>query len=245
MSTTINFLPLIGVAVVAAGFVCRFNPMLVVSIAAIATGVAAKMSFYEILAQVGSDFIKARNLPLITLLALPVIGLLERHGLREYVQGVIGRVRTATAGRFLIVYLFVRQISSAIGLVSLGGQAQMVRPLIAPMAEGVAQSRYGKLGDQQLYRLRAFAASTDNIGLFYGEDIFVAFGAVLFMQNFLHTAGLSVDPTRIALAGLPTAICVFAIHSFRLYRLDAYLDRELTAVSIPNVSATAHKEIRS
>ncbi|KLU21915.1 membrane protein [Caballeronia mineralivorans PML1(12)] len=244
MSTTISFWPLLGVATVALGFICRFNPMLIVSVAAIVTGIAAKMPFHEILAQVGSDFVKARNLPLITLLPLPVIGLLERHGLREFVQRAIAKVRTATAGRLLIVYLFVRELSAAIGLMSLGGHAQMVRPLIAPMAEGVAESHYGKLGSRQVYRLRAFAASTDNIGQFFGEDVFVAFGGILFMQNVLHNMGIDVDPTRIAFAGIPTAVCVFVIHSFRLYRLDGWLDREQRTAAVEDVSASAGEECR-
>jgi uncharacterized membrane protein len=222
MSTPVDYWPLIGVAVVALGFICRFNPMLVVTIGAVATGFAAKMSATDILAQLGTGFIKARNLPLITLLPLPVIGLLERHGLREFVQRAIVRVRAATAGRLLVLYLLVRELSAALGLVSLGGHAQMVRPLIAPMAEGLAEERHGEIGDAR-YRVRAFAASADNIGLFFGEDVFVAFGVVLFMENFLRGAGIEVSPLRIAVAGIPTAVLVFFFHSFRLYRLDGWL----------------------
>ncbi|ACD20829.1 DUF969 domain-containing protein [Paraburkholderia phytofirmans] len=227
MNTAINFWPLIGVAVVAVGFILRLNPMMIVSVAAVITGFLAKMSFHDILAVMGVAFIKFRNLPLITLLPLPIIGLLERHGLREFVQTAIGKVRAATTGRFLICYLFVRETSASVGLVSLGGQAQMVRPLIAPMAESVAESQHGKLAPHQAHRIRAFAAASDNIGLFFGEDIFIAFGGVLFMQAALRTAGIEVSAIQIAFAGIPTAICVFLIHSFRLYRLDAWLERDI------------------
>jgi uncharacterized membrane protein len=222
MSSAVDYWPLIGVVVVALGFVCRFNPMLVVTIGAVATGFAARMSLHDILAQLGDGFIKARNLPLITLLPLPVIGILERHGLREFVQRAIVRVRVATAGRLLVLYLLIRELSAALGLVSLGGHVQMVRPLIAPMAEGLAEERHGPIGDAR-YRLRAFAASADNIGLFFGEDVFVAFGVILFMQNFLRGAGIEVSPMRLAMAGIPTAVLVFLFHSFRLYRLDGWL----------------------
>ncbi|MFN2767904.1 5-oxoproline transporter, DUF969 family subunit, partial [Escherichia coli] len=77
----------------------------------------------------------------------------------------------------LIVYLFVREITAAIGLTSLGGHPQMVRPLLAPMAEGATENRYGDLPERTRHRLRAMSAATDNVGLFFGEDIFVAFGA--------------------------------------------------------------------
>jgi len=53
----------------------------------------------------------------------------------------------------------------------------------------------------------------------------VAFGAIVLMQTILHGEGLEVDPLHMALWGIPTAICAFIIHSWRLYRLDRYLAR--------------------
>jgi len=241
---TINFWPLIGVAVVALGFVCRFNPMLVVALAAFVTGMAAKMPLHEILAQMGVAFVKARNLPLITLLPLPIIGVLERHGLREFVQRTIAQVRAATAGRALIAYLFVREVSAALGLMSLGGHVQMVRPVVAPMAEGVAQARHGDLNERQIYRLRAFAASSDNIGLFFGEDCFVAFGGILFTQHVLHNFGVDVSATSLAFAGIPIAVFAFLAHSARLYRLDGWLKKAQTKKSACSSSNTSCEEVR-
>jgi uncharacterized membrane protein len=75
--------------------------------------------------------------------------------------------------------------------------------------------------------LRAFAAATDNVGLFFGEDIFVAFGAIVLMTTFLREAGIDIEPIHVAVWGIPTAICAFLIHGFRLYLLDRRLDREL------------------
>jgi len=242
MNTTINFWPLLGVLAVVAGFACRINPMLIVAVAAVVTGLTAHFSFTEILSYIGTDFIKARNLPLVTLLPLPIIGILERNGLREYVQTLILKVRAATAGRVLIVYLFVREITATIGLVSLGGHAQMIRPLIAPMVEGVAKSRFGRLEDRHIFRLRAMSASADNIGLFFGEDIFIAFGGVLFMQAALRNVGIEVDANRIAWAGIPTAICVFLIHAYRLYRMDAWLQRDLKNNPTNRVASEASEE---
>jgi uncharacterized membrane protein len=181
----------------------------------------------KILAAIGTGFIKTRNIPLIILLPLAVIGLLERHGLRERAQTWIASIKAATAGRLLIVYLLVRELTAAVGLTGLGGHPQMVRPLIAPMTEGAAETRYGKLTDAVRHRLRAFAAATDNVGLFFGEDIFVAFGAIVLMTTFLREAGIEVEPIHVAVWGIPTAICAFLIHGFRLYLLDRRLDREL------------------
>ncbi|MFF7708444.1 5-oxoproline transporter, DUF969 family subunit [Pseudomonas sp. NPDC007930] len=239
MQDALNLWPLLGVAAIIAGFALRLNPLLVVALAALVTGVAAHMPLETLLAAIGSGFIKTRTLPLIILLPLAVIGLLERHGLRDHAQRWIGRFRSATAGRLLIGYLFVRETTAALGLTSLGGHPQMVRPLLAPMAEGAAVSRHGPLPGPVRQRLLAFCAATDNIGLFFGEDIFVAFGAIALMHTFLLGAGIDVEPLHIAVWGIPTAISVFIIHSLRLWRLDAYLARHHQAAAASTSEVTA------
>ena len=135
MLSDVNLWPLIGVAIIIVGFVLRFNPMLVVIVTAVGTALAAGFPIDKILATIGTGFIKTRNLPLIILLPLAVIGLLERHGLRQHAQNWISSIKSATAGRLLIVYLAARQLTAAIGLTSLGGHPQTVRPLLAPMAD--------------------------------------------------------------------------------------------------------------
>ena len=222
-----NLWPLLGVAVIIVGFLLRFNPMLIVACAALVTPLCAHFPPDKLLAAIGTGFLKTRNIPLIILLPLAVIGLLERHGLRERAQIWIAGIQTATAGRLLIVYLLVRELTAAVGLTGLGGHPQMVRPLLAPMAEGATEARYGKLSDAVRYRLRAFSAATDNIGLFFGEDIFVAFGAIVLMVTFLKEAGISVAPLNVAVWGMPTALGAFVIHSVRLHLLDRRLAKEL------------------
>ncbi|GAB7524072.1 DUF969 domain-containing protein [Paraburkholderia sp. 2C] len=223
MQSTVNLYPLLGVAVIVAGFLLRFNPMLIVTAAALVAGVAAHFPVEQMLAAIGTGFIKTRVIPLIILLPLAVIGLLERHGLRERAQIWIAGIRAATPGRLLVVYLFIRETTAALGLTGLGGHAQMVRPLVSPMVEGAAEARFGKLTDAVRYRLRAFAAATDNVGLFFGEDIFVAFGAIVLMVTFLKEAGIAVEPMRVAIWGMPTALAAFLIHGARLYTLDRWL----------------------
>lgn len=226
MQAAVNLWPLIGVAVIVVGFVLRAHPVLVVIAACAATGLAASMPVETILASLGAAFIKTRNLPMILLLPLAAIGLLERFGLREHAQASIAKIRAATAGRLLIVYLAVREISAAFGLTSLGGHASMVRPLVVPMAEGAAEARNGTLSDKLRYRIRAMAAATDNVGLFFGEDVFVAFGAIVLMQTILAAEGIAVNPIDIALWGIPTAVCAFFIHAWNLTRLDVAIRRE-------------------
>ncbi|WP_306395940.1 DUF969 domain-containing protein [Telluria beijingensis] len=229
MQSAVNLWPLLGVAVVVAGFLLRANPVLVAVAACGVTGVAAAMPVMALLESLGAAFVKTRNLPLILLLPLAAIGLLERFGLREQAQAVIARVRSATAGRLLIVYLFARESTAAMGLTSLGGHPTMVRPLVAPMAEAAAETQYGSLPERVRHRIRAMSAATDNIGLFFGEDIFVAFGAIVLMHTILQAEGIEVNPLHIALWGIPTAITAFVIHAWNLRRLDAEIRREVDA----------------
>lgn len=226
MQAAVNLWPLIGVAVIVVGFVLRAHPVLVVVAACGATGIAASMPVETIFASLGAAFIKTRNLPMILLLPLAAIGLLERFGLKEHAQASISKIRAATAGRLLIFYLFVRELSAAFGLTSLGGHASMVRPLVVPMAEGAAEARNGTITDKLRYRIRAMSAATDNVGLFFGEDVFVAFGAIVLMQTILNAEGIAVNPLHIAMWGIPTAITAFIIHAWHLTRLDGEIRRE-------------------
>lgn len=221
-----NYWPLLGVAAVVLGLVLRLNPVLVVTGAGLITGFAAGLAPLEILAVFGESFAKNRYLILI-LLTLPVLGALERFGLREHAQDFIRRQRRMTTGRLLLLYLAVRQATAALGLTSLGGQAQTVRPLLAPMAEGAALARAPALPESERARIRAMAAATDNVGLFFGEDIFLAFGAVLLIQSFYAEHGIALEPLHIALWGIPTALCAFAIHGLRLWHFDRALARQL------------------
>lgn len=228
----INLWPLIGLLVIIVGFLIRINPVLVVIVSGIITGLTANMPINQILAELGEGFLNTRNLALILLLPLVVIGMLERHGLKDHAQAWISRIKSVTAGRLLIIYLFIREITAAMGLTSLGGHPQMVRPLLAPMAEGAMENRYGPLPNHIRYRLRAMSAASDNVGLFFGEDVFVAFGAIIFMHNFMQqAANIETEPLHIAFWGIPTAICAFLIHSYRLYRMDQKLCKELSELN--------------
>jgi uncharacterized membrane protein len=231
MQTAVSLWPLLGVAVIVIGFLLRAHPVLVVVAACFTTGFAAMMPVEASLASLGRAFVKTRNLPLIYLMPLAAIGLLERYGLREHAQAAIARVKSATAGRILIVYLTVRELSAAAGLTSLGGHPNMVRPLVSPMAEAAAELRHPGLSERLRQRVRAMAAATDNVGLFFGEDIFVAFGAIVLMQTILRGEGIEVSPLHMALWGIPTAVSAYIIHAWRLRRLDREIERELLAAA--------------
>ena len=224
-------LVLLGILVVVAGFVARINPLLVILAAAIVTGVCAAIAPGVSLAALfqagvatltafGDAFNDNRYFHVVWLI-LPVIGLLERTGLQERARMLIARVKAASAGRLLLVYLLIRQGTSALGLTSLGGHPQMVRPLVAPMAEGAAEVEAGgTLPDTVRYRIRGMSAATDNIGLFFGEDIFIAIGSIILMVGFLEQEGIIVEPLQLSVWAIPTAIAAFIVHGARLLMFD-------------------------
>lgn len=230
-------LVLLGIGVVVLGFVLRANPLLVVMAAALTTGLAAAWTpeaeaaliftaTRDTLAAFGKAFNDSRYVSLVWVL-LAAIGLLERAGLQERARMAIAGVRAATVGRLLWIYFVIRQAAAAVGLTSLGGHAQMVRPLVAPMAEGAAEARYAALPDRERYLIRSHAAAADNIALFFGEDIFIAIASILLIKGFLEANGINVEPLELSVWAIPTAIVALAIHSARLWLLDRRLTRAL------------------
>jgi uncharacterized membrane protein len=234
-------LVLLGIAVVVFGFVVRANPLLVVMAAAITTGLAAAwtpeadfavmwQASVDTLARFGKAFNDNRFISLVWMVLI-AIGLLERSGLQERARMLIAQVPAATSAGVIWVYLVFRQIMSALGLTSLGGHPQMVRPLVAPMAEGAAETKHGPLPDRERFLIRSHAAAADNIGLFFGEDIFIAIGSILLMVGYLETNGISVTPLSLSVWAIPTAIAALMIHSLRLWMLNRHLARRLSAVA--------------
>jgi uncharacterized membrane protein len=218
----VNYWPLIGIALVVIGFALRFNPLLVVASAAIVTGLLGGMDLAKVLATLGKGFNDNRYVS-ITYIVLPVIGLLERYGLQQRARALIAGMRQATVGRLLIGYLAFRQLFAALGLTSVAGHPQTVRPLVAPMAEAAAEKQHGRLDEDTAERVKAMAAATDNIGLFFGEDIFIAIASILLIQGSLASFGIQLTPFELSVWAIPTAICAFAIHGSRLLLLDRWL----------------------
>jgi uncharacterized membrane protein len=219
---------LAGILLFALGFVFRLNTLLTVLAAGVVTGLIAGFSFEEIMRMLGEFFIDNRFMTLPVILMMPVIGLLEKHGLQERAAALIKQAGAATAGRVLLLYQAMREGTSMLGL-NVGGHASMVRPLIAPMAEGAAQARHGPLSEQATAAIRAQAAAAENTGNFFADDILVAVGPVLLMKGFFDSVGVEVNLMHLAWWGLPTALWVLAVGWWRCRALD----RKLAAGGVP------------
>jgi uncharacterized membrane protein len=216
-------LTLFGVLLVVVGFAVRLNPLLVVAASAFVTGLLAGLTPLEVLAAFGKAF-NDNRLVSVSLLVLPLIGTLERAGLQSRARAVIQRLQSVSVGRLMIGYLVLRQATAAMGLLSVMNQYQTVRPLLAPMAEAAAE-RDGSLAEEDRQKVRAMAAATENIGAFFAEDIFLAFGSVLLIVGVLSSSGIVVEPLHVSLWAIPTALVAFAVQAARLLLFESRLKK--------------------
>ncbi len=221
---------LAGILVIGVAFFLRWTPLLAVLVAGIVTGLAADLSFAEVLRLFGRYFVYNRFMTLPIVLMIPLVAVLEKHGLRDCAAAIIGRLRNATAGRVLLGYHLLRGATSMVGI-GIGSHASMVRPIVVPMAEGTAGTAMRDPAAKA--QLRAHAAAAENLGNFFADDILVAVGPVLLIKGFFDAAGVTVGMWAIALWGAPTAAFVVLVGWWRYARLDRRLARISAAGGSP------------
>ena len=209
---------LIGILIIIVGFALKLDTIAVVVSAGVVTGLVADMSISEILSTLGTAFINNRTTCLF-MLTLPVIGLCERYGLKAKAIDLIKKAKGLSTGAF------IREASIGMG-VTLGGHPQFVRPLINPMAEGASIAKYGNLDEKDIDKIKAYSAASDNIGNFFGQNVFMASSGVLLISGTLESLGYNVDTLQIAKASLPIALAAFALCILQNYLLDNSLKRK-------------------
>jgi uncharacterized membrane protein len=95
------------------------------------------------------------------------------------------------------------------------------------MALAAADKQHGELSEEEAEKVKAFSAATDNVGLFFGEDIFLAISSIVLIQQILAGYGYELAPLELAMWAIPTAICAFIIHASRLILFDRQLGRRV------------------
>ncbi|MFC6165517.1 DUF969 domain-containing protein [Lactiplantibacillus dongliensis] len=212
-----EYLKLIGIVIIILGFALKFDTIAVVIISAVATALVAGISVPDLLTLLGKSFVENRVVSLF-FLTLPMIGVIERHGLKQAAVNAIKKLKNLTPGRILNLYLLIREVACAFGI-TLSGQVQFVRPLISPMVQAAAGAR-GKLTPKQIDLIKARSAATDNFGNFYAQNLFVASGGVLLMASTMKSLGHAVEPTSIVLYSIPMAVITFIITAIYNMRFD-------------------------
>jgi uncharacterized membrane protein len=208
---------LIGVLIILIGFVIKLDTIAVVLIAGIATGLVAGIDFVEVLNILGTAFVQTRYMTLL-LLTLAVVGILERNGLRERASICISKLKGATAGKVLSIYVTVRMLAAVLSM-RLGGHVQFIRPLIYPMAKGAIE-KDGVVSEELDEDLKGITNASENYANFFGQNVFVASSGVLLIVGTLQELGVKVEAYAVAKASIPVALITLLLAYIQYYRLD-------------------------
>lgn len=226
---------LIGILIIIVGFTMKLDTIAVVVTAGIATGLVADMSVADILRTLGEGFMTNRATCLF-MLTVPIIGLCERYGLKAKAVTLIKKAKGLSTGILLSGYTFIREITIGMG-VTLGGHPQFVRPLVSPMAEGAAIAKYGNLDEKDIDKIKAYSAASDNIGNFFGQNIFMANSGILLIASTLEGLGINVDTLQLSKVAIPIGVIALVLWIVQTILLDRKLKKKYT--SINNVGGAA------
>ena len=220
-----EYLKLIGILIIVVGFALKWDVIAVVLISGLVTGLVSGLDFVQILEIMGKEFVDNRLMS-IFLISFPAIALIERYGMKERAAELIGKIKNATAGKVLSIYMVVRILASAMSI-RLGGHVQFVRPLILPMSEAAGETSIKKpLNEKQSERIKGLAAAVENYGNFFGQNIFLGNSGVLLIQGTLATAGYEVTLGSIAQASIPVGIVVTIFTIIQVLLADRKLKKE-------------------
>ncbi|OQY30921.1 MAG: hypothetical protein B6241_15105 [Spirochaetaceae bacterium 4572_59] len=219
-------LSLVGILIILIGFIRKYNPIAVVLTAGIVTGLVSGIDIVRILDILGTTFVKTRYMSLF-LITLPVIGLLERFGLRERAVTLIKSIKSVTSGRILIIYTFFRELAAAFSL-RLGGHVQFIRPLVHPMAQGAAEKNFNEIDENEEDIIKGHSAAAENYANFFGQNVFPAAGGVLLVVGTLETFDITVIPLEVSKAALPVAVIAFVFAIIQNILLDRKLKKNHT-----------------
>lgn len=214
-----EYLVLIGVLIIVVGFALKLDVLAVVLVAGIVTGLVAGISFPEVLRILGESFVNNRLMS-IFLIIFPVIAIIERYGLKERSEELIGGIKNASGAIVLSLYMVIRSLAAAFNI-RIGGHVQFVRPLILPMAEAAAQTKKGEpLTPEEDDRIKGLSAATENFGNFFAQNCFPAASGVVLIQGTLAGLGYDVTLQSIAAASMPIAVITVVLTIAQVYYND-------------------------
>ena len=219
-----NYWVLIGVLLIVLGFVLKLDVVAVVLISGLVTGLIAGIPFLEVLDIIGKGFVNNRYMSLF-FLSLPLIAIMERYGLKDRAAEAIQKMKSASAGGVVGLYILIRWAAAALSL-RLGGHVQFVRPLILPMAEGAATKKVD-LSEKRLDELKGLAGAAENYGNFFGQNIFPVASGVLLIQGTLNQAGYDVTNGDIAKSSILAGIAMLILSLLQCYLFERKLRKDM------------------
>lgn len=213
-----EYLKLIGIVIIVLGFALKFDVLATVLLAGLVTGIVAGMDIPHILSILGESFVSNRLMS-IFLIIFPVIAIIERYGLKERAAYLIGKIKNASAGKVLAIYMLVRTAASAFN-VRIGGHVQFVRPLILPMSEAAAKvSKQSDLSENEVEELKGHAAAVENFGNFFAQNCFAAASGVVLIQGTLSMYKEVTLPS-IAMTSIPVMVITVVFTFLQVFLFD-------------------------
>ena len=210
---------LIGVAIIVLGFALKLDVLAVVLVAGIVTGIVSGLDFFYILEIIGTSFVNNRLMS-IFLIMFPVIAIIERFGMKERAAYLIGKIKNASAGKVLSLWIVIRSLASAMNI-RIGGHVQFIRPLILPMTAAAAEASKGcRLTEKEDEKVKGLSAASENYGNFFAQNCFPAASGVVLIQSGLAVAGYDVTLSSIASASIFVMIISIILTMVQVFLFD-------------------------
>ena len=210
---------LIGVAIIVLGFALKLDVLAVVLVAGIVTGIVSGLDFFYILEIIGTSFVNNRLMS-IFLIMFPVIAIIERFGMKERAAYLIGKIKDASAGKVLSLWIVIRSLASAMNI-RIGGHVQFIRPLILPMTAAAAEASKGcRLTEKEDEKVKGLSAASENYGNFFAQNCFPAASGVVLIQSGLAVAGYDVTLSSIASASISVMIISIILTMVQVFLCD-------------------------
>ena len=213
---------LIGVAIIVLGFALKLDVLAVVLVAGIVTGLVSGLDFFHILEIIGTSFVNNRLMS-IFLIMFPVIAIIERFGMKERAAYLIGKIKNASAGKVLSLWIVIRSLASAMNI-RIGGHVQFIRPLILPMTAAAAEASKGcRLTEKEDEKVKGLSAASENYGNFFAQNCFPAASGVVLIQSGLAVAGYDVTLSSIASASISVMIISIILTMVQVFLFDRHV----------------------
>lgn len=214
-----EYIKLIGIVIICLGFALKLDVLATVIAAGIITGLVSGLDFIRILEILGNSFVSNRLMS-IFLIMFPVIAIIERYGMKERAAYLIGKIKNASGGKVLSIWMVVRSIASALN-VRIGGHVQFIRPLILPMTEAAARKSKGsELTEAEQEKVKGLSAATENFGNFFAQNCFPTSASVVLIQSGMAVAGYEVGLSDIASSAIYVMIISIVLTIIQVYLFD-------------------------
>lgn len=214
-----EIIKLIGVMIIVLGFALKLDVLAVVLVAGIVTGLVSGLDFFHILEIIGTSFVNNRLMS-IFLIMFPVIAIIERFGMKERAAYLIGKIKNASAGKVLSLWIVIRSLASAMNI-RIGGHVQFIRPLILPMTAAAAEASKGcRLTEKEDEKVKGLSAASENYGNFFAQNCFPAASGVVLIQSGLAVAGYDVTLSSIASSSIFVMIISIILTMVQVFLFD-------------------------